>query len=218
MSTTAPDPVASPVLDEVVAARKPWGGRIEKGQILRITDLEGQQAVDFLCYDAADPNERYSATNTIKVQGRIFIEQGTVLYSDTGLALMTVVADTVGRHDTIYGCCSNPNNLLRYGVRTTESCYSNFETILATFGLGRSAIVSNINFFMCVPVEADGCAGVATIERQPGSYVELRAERDVIAVLSNCPQMHNPCNGYNPTPIRVSIFRTPDIIRTTANT
>jgi uncharacterized protein len=206
MSTIAPDPMASPVLDEVVAARKPWGGRIEKGQILRITDLEGQQAVDFLCYDAADPSERYSATNTVKVQGRIFIEQGTVLYSDTGLALMTIVADTVGRHDTIYGCCSNPNNLLRYGVHTTESCYSNFETILAAFGLGRSSIVSNINFFMCVPVEADGCAGVATSERQPGSYVELRAERDVIAVLSNCPQMHNPCNGYNPTPIRVSIF------------
>ena len=218
MSTVAPNPLASSVLDEVVAARKPWGGRIEKCQILRITDLEGQQAVDFLCYDAADPSERYSATNTIKVQSRIFIEQGTVLYSDTGLALMTIVADTVGRHDTIYGCCSNPNNLLRYGVHTTESCYSNFETILATFGLGRSSIVSNINFFMCVPVEADGCAGVATIERQPGGYVELRAERDVIAVLSNCPQMHNPCNGYNPTPIRVSIFRAPEITVPIADT
>jgi hypothetical protein len=209
MTKPAPDPTASTVLDEVIAARQPWGGRIPKGQVLRITDLEGQQAVDFLCYDAADPRERYSATNTLKVQGRIYIEQGTVLYSDTGLALMTVVADTVGRHDTIYGCCSNPNNLLRYGVQTTESCYSNFERVLATFGLDRSAIVSNINFFMCVPVEPDGRAGVATSELQPGSYVELRAERDVIAVLSNCPQMHNPCNGYNPTPIKVSIFGAP---------
>ncbi len=209
MSAPAPDPTAAPVLDEIVAARQPWGGRVHKGQVLRITDLEGQQAVDFLCYDAADPAERYSATNTIKVQGRIFIEQGTVLYSDTGRALMTVVADTVGRHDTIYGCCSNPNNLLRYGVHTAESCYSNFETILARFGLDRSAIVSNVNFFMCVPVEPDGRAGVATSELQPGSYVELRAEREVIAVLSNCPQMHNPCNGYNPTPIRVTIFPAP---------
>jgi urea carboxylase-associated protein 1 len=201
--------VVSIVLDEVVAARQPWGGRIARGQTLRITDLEGQQAVDFLCYDAADPGERYSATNTLKVQGRIYIEQGTVLYSDSGLALMSVVADTVGRHDTIYGCCSNPHNLLRYGVHTTESCYSNFEKVLVTFGLDRSAIVSNINFFMCVPVEPDGRAGVATSELQPGSYVELRAERDVIAVLSNCPQMHNPCNGYNPTPIKVSIFGAP---------
>jgi urea carboxylase-associated protein 1 len=210
MSTPAPAPITPTILDEVIAARKPWGWRVQKGQVLRITDLEGQQAVDFLCYDAADPGERYSATNTLKVQGRIFIEKGTVLYSDGGHPLMTVVADTVGRHDTIYGCCSNPNNLLRYGVRTTESCYSNFERILSTFGLDRSAIVSNINFFMCVPVEPDGRAGVATSELQPGSYVELRAERDVIAVLSNCPQMHNPCNGYNPTPIRVSIFRVPD--------
>ena len=104
---------------------------------------------------------------------------------------------------------SNPNNLLRYGVHTTESCYSNFQTILATFGLGRSAIVSNVNFFMCVPVEPDGSAGVATSELQPSSFVELRAEREVIAVLSNCPQMHNPCNGYNPTPIRVTIFPAP---------
>jgi urea carboxylase-associated protein 1 len=196
----------APVLDEVVPARTPWGGRIAKGEVLRITDLEGRQAVDFLCYDAADPRERYSATNTIKVQGGIYIETGTVLYSDTGLKLMTVVADTVGRHDTIYGCCSNPNNLLRYGVHTTESCYSNFEAILARFGMGRSAIVGNINFFMCVPVESDGSAGVATSALQPGSYVELRAERDVIAVLSNCPQMHNPCNGYNPTPIRVTVM------------
>lgn len=206
MSTLDANPAITPVLDQVVAARTPWGGRVLKGQVLRITDLEGQQAVDFLCYDAADPRERYSATNTVKVQGRIYIETGTVLYSDTGLALMTVVADTVGRHDTLYGCCSNPNNLLRYGVHTTESCYSNFETALATFGLDRSAIVPNINFFMCVPVEPDGSAGVATSEPQPGSYVELLAERDVIAVLSNCPQMHNPCNGYNPTPVRVSVY------------
>ena len=207
MSKQVPGLTGVVVLDEIVAAGKPWGARIRQGQVLRITDLEGQQAVDFLCYDTADPSDRYCATNTIKVQGRIYIEQGTVLYSDTGRALMTVVADTVGRHDTIYGCCSNPNNLLRYGVHTTESCYSNFQTILASFGLDRTAIVSNVNFFMSVPVDPDGRAGVATSEPLPGSYVELRAERDVIAVLSNCPQMHNPCNGFNPTPIRVSIFQ-----------
>lgn len=197
------------VFEETVPARRPWAGIVRKGQVLRITDLEGQQAVDFLCYDAAEPRERYSAMNTLKVQGRIYIETGTVLYSDTGRPLMTVVADTVGRHDTIYGCCSRENNWLRYGVHTTESCYQNFETILGRFGLDRSAIVGNINFFMAVPVEADGSAGVATSALQPGSYVELRAERDVLAVLSNCPQMHNPCNGYNPTPIRVTVYDAP---------
>jgi uncharacterized protein len=195
------------ILDEIVAARQPWGARIAAEDVLTIIDLEGQQAVDFLCYDANNPQDRYSATNTVKVQGNIYVGLGSVLYSDSGAPLMTVIEDTVGKHDTIYGCCSNPNNFLRYGVHTTESCYSNFETILQRFNLDCSAIVPNINWFMSVPVLADGSAGVAEVTRKPGSHVSLKAERDVIAVLSNCPQMHNPCNGYNPTPIRVTVAR-----------
>lgn len=195
------------ILDEIVAAGAPWGARIAGGDVLTITDLEGQQAVDFLCYDADNPADRYCATNTVKVQGNVYVGLGTVLYADSGNRLMTVVVDTVGRHDTVYGCCSNPNNFLRYGVTTTESCYTNFEAVLARFGLGREAIVANINWFMSVPVLEDGSAGVAAAALKPGSHVALRAERDVLAVLSNCPQMHNPCNGYNPTPVRVTVTR-----------
>ena len=106
------------VHDEIVPAKKPWSGVIKAGDILVITDLEGQQAVDFLCYDANDPADRYSATNTVKVQGNVYVGLNTVLFSDGGTALMTVIEDTVGKHDTVYGCCSNPNNLLRYGVET----------------------------------------------------------------------------------------------------
>ncbi|MEM9240233.1 MAG: DUF1989 domain-containing protein [Pseudomonadota bacterium] len=189
----------------MVPARAPWSGVVRAGDVLVITDLEGQQAVDFLCYDANAPEDRYSATNTVKVQGNVYVGLGTVLYADSGAALMTVIEDTVGRHDTIYGCCSNPNNHLRYGVATTESCYTNFEAELARHGMGREAIVPNVNWFMSVPVLEDGGAGVAEAALAPGSHVALRAERDVLAVLSNCPQMHNPCNGYNPTPIRVRI-------------
>jgi urea carboxylase-associated protein 1 len=195
------------VLDEIVPAGKPWGHVVRRDEVLRLVDLEGQQAVDFLCFDAVDPGDRYSATNTIKVQGNIYIGNGTVLYSDSGAALFTVVADSRGRHDTIYGCCSEANNFLRYGVRGTPSCYANFREILARFGLDERSIVSNINFFMSVPVLPDGRAGVADGGSRPGSHVELRAERDVLAVLSNCPQMHNPCNGYNPTPIQVVIYQ-----------
>jgi urea carboxylase-associated protein 1 len=201
------DSDAQIVHDEIVPARRPWGRVIAKGDVLRLIDLEGQQAVDFLCYNAADLTDRYSSMNTIKVQGNAYIGIGTVLYSDAGAALFTVVADTLGRHDTIYGCCSNPNNLLRYGVHTTESCYTNFQEILSSFGLDKSAIVSNVNFFMQVPVMPDGSAGIAADVSPPGSHVDLRAECDVLAVLSNCPQMHNPCNGYNPTPIRVIVYR-----------
>ncbi|HLI11306.1 MAG TPA: DUF1989 domain-containing protein [Alphaproteobacteria bacterium] len=193
--------------DEVVPPKSPWSRIVKKGEILRITDLEGQQAVDFLCYDAADPSDRYSATNTIKVQGKIFVEEGTVLYSDLGNALFTVVEDSCGKHDSIAGCCSDANNFLRYGVRGEPNCYDNFLKALAPFGLGRSAIVSNVNFFMYVPVEADGRMAIVDGLSRPGSHVALRAERDAIAALSNCPQMHNPANGYNPTPIRVTIYR-----------
>jgi urea carboxylase-associated protein 1 len=195
------------VADEIVPAGRPWGRIVRRGEVLRLVDLEGRQAVDFLCFDAADPRDRYCATNTIKVQGNIYVAQGTVLYSDHGKRLMTVIADTCGRHDTIYGCCSEANNLLRYGVRDTPNCYANFRDILAQFGLDESAIVVNVNFFMSVPVLPDGSAGVADGVSQPGSHVDLRAERDVIAVLSNCPQMHNPCNGYHPTPIRTIVYR-----------
>ena len=199
------------VLYDIVPPGRPWGHIVRHGEILRLVDLQGQQAVDFLCFDAAGPADRYSATNTIKVQGNIYIGNGTVLYSDRGAALFTMIADSRGRHDTIYGCCSEANNFLRYGVRGTPSCYANFREILARFGLDERSIVGNVNFFMSVPVLSDGSAGIADGVSQPGSFVELRAERDALAVLSNCPQMHNPCNGYNPTPIQVVIYRPSDM-------
>ena len=197
----------SVISEEIVKPKMPWSGVVEKGRKLTITDLEGQQAVDFLCYDADDLSDRFSATNTIKVQGNIYIEEGSVLRADSGKPLFTVVKDTVGRHDTIYGCCSNPNNMLRYGVETTESCYTNFEAELARWGMARDAIVPNVNWFMSVPVSPDGSAGITQTEFQPNSFVSLRAETDVLAVLSNCPEIHNPCNGYNPTPIKVTVLR-----------
>ena len=206
MTQPSPPP-GTIVLDEIVPPARPWGHHVAKGEMLRLIDLEGQQAVDFLCYDAADPSDRYCATNTIKVQGTLFIEKGTILYSDLGNPLLTVIEDTCGGHDTIYGCCSEANNFLRYGVRGTPSCYANFTEILGRFGLDRRSIVSNVNFFMSVPVATDGTAINVTGHSKPGNYVDLRAERDVLAVLSNCPQMHNPCNGYNLTPIRAIVWR-----------
>ena len=192
--------------EKVVAAKTSWSGLVKEGQRLKITDLEGQQAVDFLCYDNIKRSNRYCATNTLKVQGNVYVGLGSILYADDGSSLLEVVEDTIGRHDTVYGCCSNPNNFLRYGVITTESCYTNFEAELAKNGMGIEAIVPNINWFMSVPVLEDGSAGVDNVVLKPNSYVTLLAKKDSLAVLSNCPQMHNPCNGYNPTPIKVEIF------------
>ena len=189
----------------IVDAKQPWSGLVKRGQVLTIKDTHGQQAVDFLCYDADNTADRYSATNTVKVQGNVYVGNGTVLYADSGKPLLTVIEDTVGRHDTIYGCCSNPNNKLRYDVETTESCYTNFTQELQKHGMDVTSIVPNVNWFMSVPVLGDGSAGVAEAALKPGSFVRLRAECNVLAVLSNCPQMHNPCNGYDPTPIEVRI-------------
>ena len=189
----------------IVEAKQPWSGLVKKDQVLVIKDTHGQQAVDFLCYDADNTSDRYSATNTLKVQGNVYVGMGTVLYADSGKPLLKVIEDTVGKHDTIYGCCSNPNNKLRYGVKTTESCYTNFTQELQKHGMDVTSIVPNVNWFMSVPVLDDGSAGVAEAEIKPGSFVKLRAECNVLAVLSNCPQMHNPCNGYQPTPIEVWI-------------
>ncbi|MDA8716659.1 DUF1989 domain-containing protein [Alphaproteobacteria bacterium] len=189
----------------IVDAKQPWSGLVKRGQVLTIKDTHGQQAVDFLCYDADNTADRYSATNTVKVQGNVYVGNGTVIYADSGKPLLTVIEDTVGRHDTIYGCCSNPNNKLRYDVETTESCYTNFTQELQKHGMDVTSIVPNVNWFMSVPVLGDGSAGVAEAILKPGSFVKLRAECNVLAVLSNCPQMHNPCNGYDPSPIEVRI-------------
>lgn len=194
------------MIEEVMPAKSSWSGIVKKGQRLRITDLEGQQAVDFLCYNNNDRSDRYSATNTVKVQGNVYVGLGSILYSDSGTPLLEVVEDTIGRHDTVYGCCSNPNNMLRYGVETTESCYTNFEAELAKLGMGKEAIVPNVNWFMSVPVLEDGSAGVDNVVQKINSYVTLVAITDTLTVLSNCPQMHNPCNGYNPTPVKIEIY------------
>ena len=182
-----------------------WAAVVRRGQRLRIVDLEGRQAVDFLCYNATDPAERYNAADTMKVAGTVFLTTGHGLYSDMGRRLFTIAADTCGRHDTIGGCCSAESNRLRYGVEGTPNCRDNFLRALARFGLGKKDIVANVNWFMNVPVAGDGAMAIADGRSRPGDYVDLVAEMDVLAVVSNCPQIHNPCNGGRPTPSRLVI-------------
>jgi uncharacterized protein len=192
-------------VNTIVPAGAPWSGIVRQGQVLRITDLEGQQAVDFLCYNAADPQERYHAPNTLKAAGSIFLTTGHRLYSDIARPIFTIVEDQFGGHDTIGGCCSAPSNEMLYGVKNCPGCRENFLTALSRHGLGRKDIVPNINWFMRVPVAADGGAAVALGVSAPGCQVALRADMDALAVISNCPQVNNPCNGFKPTPIRVQI-------------
>jgi len=183
-----------------------WSGVVKRGQILRLVDLEGTQAIDFLCYNAADPSERYNAADTMKINGSLFIERGTRLYSDMGNVLFRVVDDTCGHHDTIGGCCSRESNRVRYGVKEGPNCRDNFLRALSRHALGKKDIVANINFFMYVPIGPDAKMAIVDGRSKPGDHVDLEAEMDVLAVLSNCPQINNPANGYKPTPIEVIVY------------
>ena len=195
------------VHDETVPARAPWSRRVSAGETLRIIDLEGNQAVDFLLYAARDDAERYSAQDTIAVQANIFLRAGSVLLSNEGRAMMTITATSVAYHDTIGGACSCESNSLRYGHHTKaqHSCVDNFLEANLRDGRGKRDIVSNVNFFMNVPVEADGALGIVDGISAPGLTVDLHAEMDVVVVVSNCPQINNPCNAFNPTPIRMIV-------------
>lgn len=195
------------VHDEVVPARAPWLHHIAAGQTLRIVDLEGNQAVDFLLYSAADDSERYSAQDTVSAQGNLFLRTGAVLRSNEGRPMMTITATAVDYHDTIGGACSCESNTLRYGhhTKSQHACVDNFLEANLIEGRSKRDIVSNINFFMNVPVEEDGSLGIVDGISAPGLTVDLRAEMDVIVVVSNCPQINNPCNGFNPTPVRMIV-------------
>ena len=193
--------------DAIVPARAPWLHHVAAGHTLRIVDLEGNQAVDFLLYAAEDDAERYSAQDTVAAQGNLFLREGTVLRSNEGRPMMKIVASTVEYHDTIGGACSCESNTLRYGHHTKaeHACVENFLEANLLEGRGKRDIVSNINFFMNVPVEPDGSLGIVDGISAPGLSVDLRAEMDVIVVVSNCPQINNPCNGFNPTPVRMIV-------------
>jgi len=193
--------------DRVVPARAPWDHVVRSGQTLRIIDLEGNQAVDFLMYSLHDDAERYSAQDTMAAQGNIFLRIGSVLLSNEGNPMATIVRTTVAYHDTIGGACSCESNTLRYGhhTKSQHACVENFLQANGRHGRGKRDMVSNINWFMNVPVEPDGALGIVDGISAPGLYVDLRAHMDLVAVISNCPQINNPCNGFNPTPIRVII-------------
>ena len=198
---------ATVIEDTVVEARLPWSGRVDRGEYLVLVDLEGQQAIDFLCYNAHDPQERYHAPNTVKLQHNIYLGQGSVLWSVRAREMMTIVEDTCGGHDTIFGCCSFELDDVRYGRRNPRACQQNFESELARRGLDATAVVPNINFFMRVPVKEDGSADLADGWSKPGDHVTLRAEMDVLVVISNCPEALNPATGAGPTPVRAIRYR-----------
>ena len=196
---------------KVVEAGDYWMHEVSNGQTLRILDLEGNQAADTLFYNAADPSERYSAMDTIREQGNVYLTAHSPLLSNEGNVMLTIVADTCGRHDTLGGACATESNTVRYSLekKCMHACRDSWLLAVSEneqFGMTKRDITHNINFFMNVPVTPEGGLTFADGISAPGKYVELKAEMDVIVLISNCPQLNNPCNAYNPTPIEVLIW------------
>jgi len=211
MLTTSPREADRANLRQVVAAGDYYLGVVRAGQVVRILDLEGNQAADTLFYCADNPLERYSAVDTIREQGNIYLTTGSRLRSNENRVMLEIVADTCGRHDTLGGACASESNTVRYDLekRCMHACRDSWMLAVAEhpeYGIGKRDITHNINFFMNVPVTEDGELSFADGISAPGKYVEFRALVDVIMLISNCPQLNNPCNGYNPTPVEVLVW------------
>jgi urea carboxylase-associated protein 1 len=196
---------------EIVTAGSAWLAELKRGQTLRILDLEGNQAVDTLFYGLARPTEeRYCALATIRAQRNVYLTAGSCLLSGRGNVLLTITADTCGRHDTLGGACAAESNQVRYALdkKPMHSCRDSFLYALAAsgYGLGKRDLSSNINFFMNVPLTPDGRLSFEDGISGAGKYVEMRAETDVLVLVSNCPQLLNPCNAYNPTPVEMIVW------------
>jgi urea carboxylase-associated protein 1 len=195
---------------KVIAAGDGWLQRIEAGHVLRITDLEGNQAADTFFFSAEDVRERYSAQDTIREQGAIYLTTGTALKSNRRRTMLEIVADTCGRHDTLGGACAAESNMVRYSLdkRFMHNCRDTFllQMLISGYPVTKRDLAHNINFFMNVPVTPEGGLKFDDGVSEPGKYVEMRAAMPVLCLISNCPQLNNPCNAYNPTPIEVAVW------------
>ena len=191
------------VFDDLLPAKQGIAFEMALGQVLRIVDVEGQQVPDLLCFNAADHADKFSPPNTQLLNRTIFLGTGHHLYSTRARPMMTILEDSVGVHDVISGGCSAATNEFRYGGRGTASCRGNFEEALARYGIAEPEIPYNFNIFMNVTVSADGATAIEESPSKPGDYIDLRADMDLIVAISNCPQSRNPCNGWNPTALRL---------------
>lgn len=184
---------------------------VKAGETIRILDLEGNQAADTLFYNADNPTERYSAVDTIREQGNVYLTAGSKLISSESNVMLEITADTCGRHDTLGGACAAESNTTRYALekKCMHACRDSWLVAVTgheELGMSKRDITHNINFFMNVPVTADGGLTFADGISDAGKYVELEAKMDVLVMISNCPQLNNPCNGWNPTPIEVLVW------------
>jgi uncharacterized protein YcgI (DUF1989 family) len=194
------------VSDRIIPAREYLGLELRRGQTMRIVDVEGKQVPDFVCFNLANPRERLSTNNSRLIQKRWLLTTGHALYSDEGNVMLRITDDTVGVHHASAGCCNDFANFLRYGERGTRNCLDNMTLAAAPLGLTTKDIPGAFCPFMKVIQHPDGAYEIQEPDSRAGDHIDLRAEMDLFVAISNCPQDKNPCNGFNPTALRVIVF------------
>ncbi|MDR2427181.1 MAG: DUF1989 domain-containing protein [Endomicrobium sp.] len=183
--------------------------RINKGQTFRITDVKGEQGVDVFFLDAANTYDHYSAAKTVTAQKNIYLTSGTILYSEAGKAMLKITADICRMHDTLGGACSSQSNTVRYAHEKDymHNCRDTFMLQISDDErYSKRDIGANINALTNVPVTSDGKLWFGKSPSYAGCYIEMEALMDIMLLISNCPQINNPCAGFNPTEIKVHLW------------
>lgn len=206
MATSADIPSATILREQVIPPKEYLGLELRKGQVMRIIDVEGKQVPDVVCFNLNDPTEKQSCNNSRLIQKRWRFTTGHILFSDEGNEMLTIVGDTVGMHHASGGCCSEPANFRRYGIRGTRNCRENLTLAAAPLGVTQKDIPGAFAPFMNVVQYEDGRYEILEPISKPGDYIEFRADMDVFVAISNCPQERNPCNGFNPTPLKIIAY------------
>lgn len=197
------------LMEETIPGGAYWSTVIKRGNTLRIIDPEGSQGVSLLCYNADNPVERLNVADTAKIQFNAFLKKGMVIYSDMGRVLFSIIEDTSGCHDLLAGCSNASSNTAKYGEGNWKNSRDNFLKAITRRGLGKKDIMPNLNLFTRVAVEPDGQMVFVEGCEQPGSFIDLRAEMNVLVVLSNCPHVLHSSSTYDPKPIQIKVWKTP---------
>ena len=190
----------------VVPAGAGVGLRLQRGEQLRIIDIEGGQTGDLVAM-STDGRHRLSSGRTFDYGGKIYVSTGDVLWSDRSERMLTIIADDVGKHDLLYAPCSMEMYRLQYGATEYHAnCYDNLCSAFRDLGIEPEPLASSLNFFMNAEVSADGRLVLLAPRTRVGAAITLRAEMDLLVAVTSCPTA--TCNADGRIkPLRFEVSR-----------
>lgn len=192
--------------DFLIPAREYQAFTMHRGNVLRVSDVEGKQVADIVCFRLEDLDERLNNENTMLVNNTYNPTAGHVVYSDDCNPMFTILSDTVGRNYPGGAMCSEQLNRLRYGIPGTRNCRDNLAAAVRSWGIAKRQLPGAFTPFMKVTHYPDGTATIEEPSSKPGDYIDLRAEMNLLVAISACPQERNPCNGWHPSSLHAVVY------------